>query len=861
MLLRIEHLRAHASASWAIFRLVNVRQLTQRRRRAALTLLGIAASVSLVIAITLVNATVRGTVAQTAVGLAGSARFEVRPVGQGSLDGVVERATREAPGVRAVVPTTQQVTHMRRGRMAARVLVVGVPPNVSVLFPSGFGAATAQVTRPVAGTIVLSPNVADALRVHTGQRVTVSTPDGVARLRVSAVLPRGPLASVNGGQLALAGLVDTQRVFDRQGVLDALYVSAVDGSTRSLQHALGKTVLVGDPGDSAQPYEHTFDGIAATTQQIRGVALLVALFLVLNTMTMALVERRRELALIATGGAQLSEIVVAFVAEAALLGAAGGAIGTGVGALLAHGLLRQAEHVYQSVLPITASGSLHLSVSQALLGIVAGAAVAMAGAAIAARQIVRLRPVDALGPAPAYAVTRATASHARRLAATGLATVVCAGLIVALTPVSTQAPLLGLVLALTLAGAVQLLPFLVGVLVAVSRRVWPRLFGLHGRLAADGLVRVPGRTTITAGALALTTALVVASASGLGSFQREVNRAAATWYTSPLYVRANGEGLLASDQPLHASLASRLARIDGVKAAYPMRVILLERDAKQLGVLAWPIAQAARRGDEITGDVPIDDSRLVAKVRHGEIVISRLTARRHHLHVGDVAHFPAVRGVRSFRVAGTFNDLASSDSFYIEYSVYRRLSDDRKADRFALQLTRGADARVVAGRVQRYLDRHRLPGTVATSDDMERYVLDLLRGVFSLANGAQLAALLIAAMVVLNTMLTVTFERRRELGVQRMLGLTGRQLSGSVVLEAVVLSVVAAAIAVLLGLVLGFVMTVGIENQLAWHVAFRPAVGATLGAVLVTVVLAAGASAYPSWLATRPTLIELLRIE
>jgi len=855
-------IRAQLDACWTIFRLVNLRELTGRRRRAALTAIGIAAGVSLAVAITLVNATVRGTVDQTALGLAGEARFEVRPLGPRSLSDRVVRTAQRVPGVDAVVPTTQQVTRMEHRGSVTRVLVVGVPPTVAALFPAGFGGATRAVTRPTSGAIVLSPGLAEALDARAGSRVTVSTPRGPAELRVAAVLPSGPLSSVNGGELALAGLADSQRIFDRRGGLDMLYLTG-GGSPRRLQRALGRGVLVGDPGASAQPYKHTFDGIAATTQQIRTVALLVAVFLVLNTMAMSLAERRRDLALIATSGAQRAQIAVAFVAEAALLGLAGGAIGVGLGYLLAHGLIQQAEEVYQSVLPITASGSLRLTVAQALLGIGSGAAVAMAGAAIAARRVLRLTPIDALGQTPPYELgRRRAAAGSRRLALSGAATLACAGLLVGLAPVGSQPAVLGLVLALTLAGTLQLLPFLVATLVVASRRVWPRMLGLRGRLAADGLARVPGRTTIAAGALALTTGLVVATATGLGSFEREVNRAASTWYASPLYVRANGEGLLASDQPLPVALRERLVEIEGVRAAYPMRVLLLERDGQQLGILAWPIAEAARAGDEITGDVPIGDARLVAAVRRGEVVASRLTARRRDLEPGDRVSLPtSARGTRPFRVAGTFNDLASSNAFYVEHAVYRRLTRDPRADRFALVLDRGADRAAVAARVQRYLDDRGLPGTVVTSAEMEELVLDVLRGVFSLASGAQLAVLLIAAMVMLNTMLTVTFERRREQGVQRMLGMTGRQLSGAVVLEAVVMAAIGAAIAVLLGLVLGFVMTTAIETQLAWQVGFHPALGATLAAAALAVAVGAAAACYPSWLATRPPLIELLRSE
>jgi putative ABC transport system permease protein len=866
---RTTTLREQLGASWTVFRLVNLRQLTQRRRRTALTLLGIAASVSLVIAITLVNATVRGTVEQTATGLAGTAQLEVRPFGQRALRPSALAAARRVPGIAAAVPTTQQITRMRRGDTAVRTLVAGVPPTVVQLFPDGFGAAAPAVVRPAPGTVVLSPHLAEQLGARRGDRVTVSTPHGAAQLSVAAVLPRSALTSVNGGQVALAGLADTQRVFDVPGEVDFLYVKAavgqpVDALRTALRRAAGASAKVGDPGASAQPFMHTFDGIAASTQQIRAIALIVALFLVLNTMAMALAERRGDIALLATGGAQRAQIVAAFVAEAGIVGAAGGVLGTLAGLGLAHLLIGQVEGVYQSVLPITAADAVRLTARQALLGVGSGAAVAMAGAALAARRILRMTPIDALRPAPPYTPTAGSARalrSRRRLALGGIATTAVAVLVVALAPVGSHPGLLGLALLLTLAGAVQLLPFLVAALTGASRRAWPQLFGLRGRLAADGLVRVPGRTTIAAGVLGLSIALVVASASGLGSFRREVNRAATTWYTSPLYVRANGEGLLVADQPLPVRLRTRLARIEGVSAAYPMRVVLLERRGTQLGVLAWPIAEAARNGDEITGDVPLDDGRLVADMRRGDIVVSRLTARRRGLVVGDVVRLPVAGVERSFRVAGMFNDLASTDAAYIEHDAYVRLSADDKADRFALVLEPGADRQAVAARVQRFLGANGLPGSVLTSREMEQYVLDLINGVFSLAAGAQFAALLIAALVVLNTMLTVTFERRHELGLQRMLGMTGRQQSGAVVLEAVAMSAIGAALAVLLGLVLGGLLTVGIENQLAWHVAFHPALGATIAAALVAIAVGAAAACYPSWLATRPPLVELLRVE
>jgi putative ABC transport system permease protein len=859
--------RGQLVATWTVFRLVNLRQLTRRRRRAALTLLGIAAAVSLVVAITVVNAAVRGTVRETAVGLAGRAQLEARPFGAPSLAPAALRRVRSAPGIGAVVQTTQQITLMRHGGSSTRVLVAGLPPSVATLFPNGFGAATEAVVHPAAGTLVLSPHLAETLGARAGDAVTVATSRGTRRLFVGAVLPGGPLSGVNGGDLALTGLAESQRIFERPGKVDRLYLTiagsrSVEAVQRELRRTLYGKALVGDPGAAAAPYEHTFDGIATTTQQIRAVALLVALFLVLNTMAMSLAERRADLALLVTGGTQPLPILAAFVAEAALVGLGGGALGTLVGYLIAHRLVEQAASVYESVLPITSAEAVRLTAMQALLGVVSGAAVAMAGAAFVARRVVRLTPIEALAPAAPYAVSaHRRARRALPLTLGGVAAMTCAALVVAFAPVGSHPELLGLALMLTLAGALALLPFLVDALSAASRRVWPQAFGVRGRLAADGLVRAPGRTTVAAGALGLTIALVVASASGLGSFRHEVNRAATTWFAAPLYVRANGEGLLASDQPLPVALRRRLGTIQGVRAAYPIRAALLERRGRQIAILAFPIAQAARHGDQLTGDVPVRDRRLVTAVGDGGVVASRLTARRHHLRLGSIVHVTVAGNDNRFRVAGLFNDLASTDAVYMEHSRYARLSEDEDADRFALMLDPGANRTAVAARVQRFLDAHGLPGTVVTDRKMESYVLDLVNGLFSLAGGAQLAALLIAAMVVLNTMLTVTFERRRELGLQRMLGMTGRQQAGTVVLEAVAMSAVGAALAVMLGLVLGALMTVGIENQLAWHVGFHPAVGATVAATAVAIAIGAAAACYPSWLATRPPLMELLRVE
>jgi hypothetical protein len=112
-----------------------------------------------VVAITVVNATVRDTVDDTAIGLAGAADVELRPAGTRPLRPVAMRAAAGVPGVRAVVPTTQQIAHLRREGAAGRALVAGVPPGCAELLPGRLGAAAGHVREPARGGVVLTPHL------------------------------------------------------------------------------------------------------------------------------------------------------------------------------------------------------------------------------------------------------------------------------------------------------------------------------------------------------------------------------------------------------------------------------------------------------------------------------------------------------------------------------------------------------------------------------------------------------------------------------------------------------------------------------------------------------------------------------
>lgn len=857
------------AGAWTILRLTGMRRLRQHRRRTTLTVAGLAVSVCLLIAISAINASLDGSIDAEARGLAGDATLTIAPMGPAGLDGSVLTAVSRAPGVRAAVPVLQELVQLRRGGASSHVLVFGVPSNLSTLFPSGLGAAARQLADPGPRSrgVILTPQLAGSIDARPGVSVELETGRGYRSSRVLSVLAQNPFASLNGGQFALTTLAFAQQVFAQEDTVSAIYVLARPGWSAaelntSLQRVLAGRGRVQRPDAGAEPYRQTFNSIASIGEQTRMVSMVVAFFLVLSTMSMAFAERREEITLLRIQGAPSIQLVLALLAEAALLGMFASVLGLLGGAVLAHALLQRALESY-NILPVTASGPLVIPTGDVLLGFLGGTTVAVASTALAALRVLRVAPIDALRSEAAYEWhAPGTSGFSRSALLAGLGAVGVSALMTWLLPIGESVALAAVALTAALVGMTLLLPSLVPLLTRIAGSILRGGFGLTGRLAAEDVLRTPGRTILATGSLAMTAALVLATGSSIHSYRTETERVATAWYGAPLYVNAEGSAAYATDQPLPRSLAPRLASVPGVKAAYPMRLALVVSHGHQLALAALSIPQAVRSRDRIVEDLAgMSQAELASSLGRGEVVISRLAARQHNLRPGDKLSVPTRYGRVRLRIAGVFDDISSFDSVFLAYGLYARLAGDSTATSFAITVEPGMKIEAVGQGLRRFVDENGIPASVLTRKQMVGYLVDSIQSLFSIAMGVEVAALLVAALIMLNTMLTVTFERRRESGLQRLLGMSRCSLIGSIVLEASAMSAVGAAIAVGLGLWLGFLITFSIENELAWRVAFAPSPALVVGTVWIITVIGALASLYPSWLATRQTVVDLLRIE
>ena len=241
--------------------------------------------------------------------------------------------------------------------------------------------------------------VSGSARVSVVRRPDV--PLGSGLVTVAAVLTGRHLADLNGGHYVVASLPLAQNLTGRQGKLDSILITTTPGANLAAVRA-AVTAAVKDRAIVAEPSlraTRASDGVKMmnyTALMGAAVALVVGSFLIYTTMTMAITQRRPVISMLRAIGARGATIVRDMLAEAAVLGLIGGAIGSGIGILLGQMAIGR--------LPPAVTQGLEARVEYWLPGYAIPAAVAatvltsVLASAMAARQVYKVSPIEALAP-------------------------------------------------------------------------------------------------------------------------------------------------------------------------------------------------------------------------------------------------------------------------------------------------------------------------------------------------------------------------------------------------------------------------------------------------------------------------------
>ena len=698
--------------------------------------------------------------------------------------------------------------------------------------------------------VVIDAATADKHDIQVGDRVEILFEGPPGEFDVVGVAGYGEGDSLLGATWALFDLPTAQRVLGREGKLDSVSVVAEEGVSgveleRRIAQVLpegAEAVTAATVASEAQDQISTGLGFLRTAFLVFAfVALFVGAFIIFNTFAIIVAQRTRELALFRALGASGRQVMTSVVIEAFVVGVVSSALGVlaGIGiAILLKGLLSAVGF------DIPASGTVILF-RTFVVSIVVGTVVTMVAAIVPARRAARVAPIEALREAqdrPGRSLRFRLVSGAIVLGV-GLAPLLY-GLFG--TPKSAL-QLVGLGVALTFVGVAMLTP-LIARPVAAALGFPIRHTGVPGKLGRENSMRNPRRTAATASALMIGLGLVVfvavfgASAKASTTAILERTLKADFILTSPTF---SGFSTAAADD------MRPVAGVETVSEVRQAEAHINDSTAFVTGLDPTTFSDVSEAG--------LVEGSLIDLVHPDTIAVFEDTAKDNGWTLGDRidVEFPAT-GAVELEVAGIY----SENGLIGDYAVSLDTFDANVAQQLDVFVLVKAQAGADVAAVQSDLEDALKPFPNVEVQDQAAFrdkYATFLSQVLNLVTALLVFAVVIALFGVMNTLYLSIYERTRELGLLRAVGLTRRQTRSMVRWEAVIISVMGALFGVVIGIAFGWALQQALAPQGFTELGIP---GAQLAIyVLFAAVLGVLFAMFPARRAARLNILEAIAYE
>jgi putative ABC transport system permease protein len=652
--------------------------------------------------------------------------------------------------------------------------------------------------------VVLDSRTAERADYVVGDTVRMVTATSQATMEPTLVGIADFMAggSLNGATLAMFDTATAQDLFlGGQDAFSDVWVTAREGVSQSELRAQAEEVLPEDveavTGDHASDEAATdlLEAVSFLTTFLlifAGISLVVGAFLIVNTFSILVAQRSRELALLRALGASKRQVLWSVQLEAFVLGAIGSTVGIGLGVLLA-----MAIRALFARFGLDLSGQALVFAPRTVLAAYAvGIVVTMAAAFLPARRTTRIAPVQALRDDIAMPES---SMHRRLLVGVVL---IVAGLAALMSGLFAGVPhagwfvgagVLAILLGVSATSPVISRPFLTG-----AHAVYRRAFGTVGNLAGQNSLRNPRRTTATASALMIGLTLACTMAIVGDSAKASVDKSVEENFVGDFIVSNVFGGRFSP------TIAEEMKDVDGVAGVIRERYAAAERDGDRQVV-------AATDPETVDGLELTMTQGAAAGLADGTVLVNESFADDEDLGVGDPVTLDVPAGKQTWTIAGVFEDNPVVFAPIVTTVTSMEASGYPPAD----------NALIIAAE----------PGTTGLQSRLDEVIAD--QPIVTVKNEAEFAqeqrepidqlvlmifallglALVIAVLGIVNTLALSIIERTREVGLLRAIGLSRPQLRGMITLESVVISLLGAVLGVVLGIGFGVALMYAIRDQ------------------------------------------------
>ncbi|MSZ56752.1 MAG: FtsX-like permease family protein, partial [Actinobacteria bacterium] len=696
--------------------------------------------------------------------------------------------------------------------------------------------------------VALDESSAEKAGKVVGDTVKVIAQAGSREFKMVGIASYGDVRSPGGATFALFDVPTAAEFLGKPGYVDAILV--VGDGTRT-DEALAQDIdKIFDPAAKIETL--TGAEITKETQDDIGealsffsifltifsiIALGVGSFVIYNVFSISAAQRQRENALLRALGASRSQITRSMLVESVVVGLFGSTVGF-IGGMGISKLLGVALPALGIDLP---SGGLVVTQSAVVTTILVGLIVTVLSAILPARRAGKVPPLAAM-----RATALETNTTSRKQLFIGLGFIALGIAIVGAVVGGADNNYLGFGIVAVFVGTIVIGPNVARPVALFLGRPAAALRGVTGSMARQNAARNPKRTSRTSSPVLIGVALVTAVSALAASINGQISDIFTEQFKGDYAISSQAQGF----GGLSPNLAVDISKIDGVKNATGIGTALAKIDNKGRNLTV--ISPDTIEGNYDIGLINASYSSLDKK----GIFISESLAKRDNLAVGSVIKVvlgDAVERSLTVRALYTHDDLAGNR--VISREVFAGTTVSSFDFGVYVNLEDGADSTVVRSALQKAVDEYG-QGKLLSRDEYIDEQAGQVNQLLGLIYGLLFLSVIIAIVGIIITLLLSVFERQRELGLLRAVGMTRKQVRTTVRWESVITSLLGAVTGIILGIGLGWVIVFALKDQ--GLSSFQIPVGTTIFIMVMSFFVGIIAAIYPAWRATKVDILSAL---
>lgn len=841
------------------------RRVMRRPFQYILFILGVALGVAMTVSIDLANGSASRAFQLSTDAITGKATHRIVGTATG-LDEELYRRLRVEQGVSPAAPVVEgYVLAQELGAQPMRL--VGIDPFAEPPFRTYFGGEQSEgvagiipfLARP--RTVILSQPVAQEYGLDLGDELTLALAGGEIGVEVVGLLQ--PADDINRRALDNLLFTDIATAQEMLGMIGRLsHVDLIvedEGELDVIAASLPEGVSIEPASSRSNTVQQMTAAFELNLTALSLLALVVGMFLIYNTVTFSVVQRRPLFGVLRCLGVTGSQLFRLILTEAAVLGLIGSLLGLGLGVLLGQamvGLVTQTINDFYFVVSVRQVDVPPLSLVRGLL---IGVLAAVFAAAIPAREAMRTAPQTTLRRSSLESKTR------RLLPWLVLAWFLLSALgtfLLWLQGVSLVVAFGGLFAVLI--GFALLTPPVTAVLMRFFTPLGQWLMGALGRMAPRDIVRSLSRTSVAIAALMVAVSVIIGVSIMIGSFRLTV----AQWLNDTLRadVFLSPPSLTSGrvDSPLPPDVVETARTWPGVDYAVTARSVSVPLSALDRNVSLVAVSGDVSDGQRTYAWIDGQRADLWQRLEAGEgIMISEPLVLKENLPIPpDPITLMTASGPRDFPVLAVYYDYSSDQgAILMDHELYQEWWQDEGISTMALFVEPGRSAEAVTAALRSQFSG-RQDVIVQSNQAVRTSALEIFDRTFAITTALRLLAVVVAFIGVLSALMSLQLERTRELGVLRATGMTVRQLWQLIFLETGLMGGVAGLLAMPTGFVLAWILIYVINvRSFGWTLRMHLEPGYFLQAFLVALVAALLAGIYPMLRLGRMVIATAIRQE